>query len=101
MVILWYPHHFYLIAAIQLQNAEVFIGSCQGSAANIALNTRCDTPISLTEAVSNSPILSKCPADSYGQFIYITVPGYNKQVVLCEVKVYGRKGESYNASHTR
>ena len=34
-----------------------------------------------------------CNADTYGQFVKLSLPGKNRILSLCEVEVYGFKGK--------
>ncbi len=76
----------------QLEGAEVRVGSCNISNGQSDNNTLCGT-VSRGEATGAAPIRFSCPAGTYGQYLFVNLPGTDKVLTLCEVDLMSSPGK--------
>ncbi|XP_072027667.1 uncharacterized protein [Amphiura filiformis] len=83
--------------AANLEDAGVYVGSCQATTADhtrldeIQTNIDCSDPVDNTEATSGDPIFIACPTNTYGQYVYVAdTSDAAGALFICEVVVHGK-----------
>ena len=84
--------YFYKDLNPQLEGLTVRVGSCANDTSS---NTMCGDPVNRGQATAGprTDLIFNCPQGTYGQYVFVDLPGEDKILTMCEVTFEREPGE--------